>query len=52
LLDQAEHATHQFEAQLVAAVDDDSAERIASIMQRWINVLNSPDNSGSPPQAD
>jgi DNA-binding MarR family transcriptional regulator len=53
LLGQAEHATRQFEAQLVTAVDDDDdVERIAAIMQRWVTVLNGPDNSGQPPRAD
>jgi len=49
LLDQAELATRQLEARLMAAVDeDDDVERIAAVMQRWANVLNQPDE---PPAA-
>jgi DNA-binding MarR family transcriptional regulator len=50
VLGQAERATREFEAQLVAAVDDDDdVERIAAVMQRWVTVLNGSDHSGRPP---
>jgi DNA-binding MarR family transcriptional regulator len=53
LLDRAERSTRELETQLVAAVgQEDDVERVAVILQRWANVLNSPEDSGTSRSAD
>jgi DNA-binding MarR family transcriptional regulator len=42
LLDRAERATRALDMQLVAAVgEDDDVERVAAVLQRWADVLDS-----------
>ncbi len=52
LLDRAEQATRQLEAQLIAMVgDDDDVDHIAAVLHQWANLLNRPDGAAAPSSA-
>ena len=52
LLERAEQATRELEAQLIAMVgDDDDVDHIAAVLAQWADLLNQPDGAAAPSSA-